>query len=322
MYILMITATPFNQGHRTGKTVILLMLLVIVLGCSRDPDATYVDFTPKVTSEQPRDEFTDTRNFRVAIGSMVSAQETVGNYHLLLNFIADKLDSKVQLVQRRTYGEINELIGLGKIDLAFICSGPYVRDREKFGFEAVAMPEIRGSHFYQAYLIVNKDSGLRTFEDLSGKSFAFTDPESNTGRLVPAYWLKQKGQDPENFFEKTIYTYSHDGSIMAVAMSLVDGATVHGHIWEYYIQNNPIYAARSRVIKKSDQFGNPPVVVSNRLSSATKATIRDLLLNMHASVTGKKILAGMMIDRFVPPREECYTPIMTMIMQNAAAGDS
>jgi len=292
-----------------------LMILLTVIGCTGEQDVTFIDFSQRVSVQQERPPVEENTLFRVAVGSMISPKETVGNYHQLLNYIAVRLGRRIQLVQRKTYSEINELIGLGKIDLAFICSGPYVGGREKYGFEALAMPRIRGSHFYQAYLIVNKDSNFHTLDDLSGKTFAFTDPESNTGRLVPAYWLKQKGKSPELFFGKTIYTYSHDSSIMAVAMSLVDGASVHGHIWEYYNKRNPIHTARTRIIRKSDLFGNPPVVVSRKMPEPLKENIRALLLNMHQASEGKRILEGLMIERFVLPREECYAPILTMMTE-------
>ena len=41
------------------------------------------------------------------------------------------------------------------------------------------------------------------------------------------------------FFSNTIYTYSHDNSIMAVAKGMVDGASVDGLIWEFYHQRKP-----------------------------------------------------------------------------------
>jgi phosphonate transport system substrate-binding protein len=110
----------------------------------------------------------------------------------------------VQFIQRKTYGEVNELIGKGQIDLAFICSGPYATGKEKYGFEILATPQVRGSPFYHAYLIVNKNSDIRRLEDLRGHTFAFTDPASNTGRLVPLYWLNHMGERPETFFSKFI----------------------------------------------------------------------------------------------------------------------
>ena len=201
---------------------------------------------------------------------------------------------------------------MGQIDLAFICSGPYASGRDELGFEALAMPRVRGSHLYQSYLIVNNDGPIQKLADLKGKIFAFSDPHSNTGKLVPDYWLWQEGEKPETFFGKTIYTYSHDNSIMAVAMSLVDGAAVNGQVWEYYNQRNPVFTSKTRIIKKSMPFGNPPVVASSRLPNQTKDRLRGLLLSMHREPEGKKILDELMIDSFIAPKEECYDPILAM----------
>jgi phosphonate transport system substrate-binding protein len=261
-----------------------------------EQDATFVDFSDRIIVERPGDGSQEDAHFKVAVGSIISAQETVVYYHELLEYIAEKLGREIKLVQRKTYGEINQLISAGQIDLAFICSGPYASGREKFGFEALAMPRVRGSHLYQSYLIVNKDGPSQT----------------NTGKLVPTYWLGLEGEKPENFFGKTIYTYSHDNSIMAVAMSLVDGAAVNGQVWEYYHHRDPVFTAKTRVIRKSEPFGNPPVVASSRLPSKMKERMRDLLLNMHQDPQGKKILKKLMIDRFIAPIEGCYDPILAM----------
>jgi phosphonate transport system substrate-binding protein len=281
-------------------------------GCSNEPEATYVDFSHRIIVEQPGDQPRDGAYFKVAVGSMISAKETAVNYHQLLDYIAGKLGRKIELVQRKTYGEINELIGEGQIDLAFICSGPYAFGKDKYGFEALAMPEIRGTNMYQSYLIVNIHSPYKKLEDLSGKTFAFTDPGSNTGKLVPTYWLKQQEKTPEDFFGKVIYTYSHDNSIMAVAMSMVDGAAVHGQIWEYYHRKDPAVTSRTRIIKKSESFGNPPVVASSHLPLQIKMRMREILFQMHRDETGKKILDELMIDRFIEPQKKCYEPILAM----------
>lgn len=85
--------------------------------------------------------------------------------------------------------------------------------------------------------------------------FAFTDPGSNTGALVPRYWLALKGIAAHLYFKEIVYTYSHDNSIMAVAKGLVDGATVDGHKWEFYHRKTPYFTEKTRVIKKSETFG-------------------------------------------------------------------
>jgi phosphonate transport system substrate-binding protein len=219
-------------NHRLSKALAMIPAAVISLlvGCGGDPEGKVVNFSQTVSVEQPGRKAPTTESFRVAVGAMISPRETVHLYHDLLDYIAEKMGREIELVQRKTYGQINELFINEQIEMAFICSGPYATGKDRYGFHALAVPLIDSKHLYHSYLIVHKDSSYQKFSDLKGKTFAFTDPDSNTGRLVPAYWLSLQGETPENYFGRTVYTYSHDNSIMAVAMNLMDGAAVHGHL--------------------------------------------------------------------------------------------
>lgn len=290
----------------------LFILFLFCSGCSRGGDTTVVDFSKTIPVARPGEQPPAQHSLRVAVGAMISPKETFVYYRQILDYIGTNLGKDVQLVQRKTYGEINELFGKGEIDLAFVCSGPYANGKEKFGFELLATPQVQGSHYYHSYLIVNKDSPFHRLEDLKGRVFAFTDPDSNTGKLVPTYWLAQMGVRPENFFGKTIYTYSHDNSILAVARGLVDGAAIDGLIWEYYHHINPIFTSRTRIIRKSEPYGIPPLVVSRQSPFELKRSIRRLLLTMHQDPEGEQILSALMIDRFIEPQEEWYDSIRHM----------
>ncbi len=112
-------------ADQIGSRIIVAVLLVISYSCSGEPEPAFVDFSQRMTIKQPGDEPLQRSHFKVAVGSMISAQETAVYYRELLDYIAGKLGRDIQLVQRKTYGEINELIGQGQIDFAFICSGPY-----------------------------------------------------------------------------------------------------------------------------------------------------------------------------------------------------
>jgi phosphonate transport system substrate-binding protein len=283
-----------------------------LIGCSGDQEPAFIDFSKKMVDVQSPEKHPEGSVIRVAVAAMISAKESVVYYHQLLDFIAKQLGHKIELIQRKTYSEINDLLKNGKIDLAFICSGPYATGRQIYGFEALAVPQVRGKHSYHSYLIVNQNSTFQNLMDLRGHTFAFTDPESNTGKLVPTYWLVQKKERPKEFFGKIIYTHSHDNSIMAVATSLVDGAAVHEQIWEYFNDKNPTFTAGTRIIKKSQPFGNPPVVASKYLSNQLKADIERLLMTMHLDPKGKKILDELMIDRFVQPEDSWYDSIVAM----------
>jgi phosphonate transport system substrate-binding protein len=303
---------PAKSDHRHFVWILTFAMAIFMPSCSEDQEPSYIDLSQKMTVDQSVKESPNGEDIRVAVAAMISARESVVYYHQLLDFIAQRLGHKIKLIQRKTYGEINEMLQNGKIDLAFICSGPYATGREIFGFEALAVPQVRGKHFYHSYLIVNHSSPFQGLMDLRGKTFAFTDPESNTGMLVPTYWLVQRNQEPEEFFGRIIYTHSHDNSIMAVANSLVDGAAVHEQIWEYFNEKNPTFTSSTRIIKKSQPFGNPPVVASQYLSGQLKTDIRGLLMTMHQDPEGKRILDELMIDRFLHPEDKWYESIVSM----------
>ncbi|MBW1608054.1 MAG: phosphate/phosphite/phosphonate ABC transporter substrate-binding protein [Deltaproteobacteria bacterium] len=300
----------------------LSLIMFLSSGCSRDAGYTPIDFSNTIKTEKSKSLDDKEHTLKVAVSAMVSPKETFSTYRDLIDYIGDHLNYKIQLIQRKTYGDINELFLKQQIDLAFICSGPYAVGKEKYGFEALATPVIREKPFYQSYLIVNKNSSIEKIEDLRNGVFAMTDPASNTGAMVPLYWLAKMGEKPETFFKNVTYTYSHDNSILAVARSLVDGAAVDGIIWEYYNARNPLNTSQTRVIKKSIPFGSPPFVASKYLASEIKEKARDLLLNMHQDPKGRPILKELMIDRFVSPKDTWYQPVREIKKQLNVANRS
>ncbi len=295
------------------RQLLVVILFCLLTGCTGDSDVKVVNFAETVEVARPNVDKPSDKPLQVAVAAMVSPKETFVYYRELLEYVGAKMGKQVELIQRKTYGEIDELLGKGLIDVAFVCSGPYAAGKDRYGFDLLATPEIHGSHFYRAYLIVNANSSYNRLEDLRGKVFAFTDPGSNTGRLVPTYWLAVIGEKPETFFGSTIYTYSHDNSIMAVARGLVDGASMDGSIWDYLDQRNPSLTSSTRIIKKSEPYGIPPLVASRQLSKQLKQRISNLLFSMHEDPDGRRILSELSIDRFVPPQDDWYDTIRQML---------
>ena len=290
----------------------LIILSFLMTGCEKNDGYEFVNLSEKLETAKPLPATTDLKELRVAVAAMISPQDTLVYYEELLNYIGEKLGRDIVLVQRKTYSEVNELFPKRLIDLAFVCSGPYANEKNKYEFEGLATPIIRGEPYYRSYLIVQKESFHQSLGDLRGKTFAFTDPDSNSGTLVPRFWLVEKKETPASFFKQVTYTFSHDNSILAEARGLVDGAAVDGHKWEFYNTKNPYFTSKTRVIKKSDKYGNPPLVASSFLDTHLKTGIQTIVLSMHKTDEGKRILENLMIDRFELPREEWYKNVQAM----------
>jgi phosphonate transport system substrate-binding protein len=207
---------------------------------------------------------------------------------------------------------VNDLIQAKVVDAAFVCTLSYVLGHDKFGMELVAATEIDSLPQYFSYIIVRKDSGIESFEELRGKTFAFMDPQSNSGTLYPTYRLEQMGESPISFFHNYVYTYGHDNSVKAVLNNTVDGAAVENLIFNYMAAQDPEVASQIKVIEVSPPFGSPPVVVHPDLDSETKEKLRNILLDMNKDDQGKEILSKMNIDGFVFVSDSTYDSIREM----------
>ncbi|MBZ4659190.1 MAG: phosphate/phosphite/phosphonate transporter, periplasmic binding protein, partial [Desulfacinum sp.] len=119
-----------------------------------------------------------------------------------------------------------------------------------------------------------------------------------------------------------IFTYSHDNSILAVARGLVDGASVDSLIWDYYQAEDSRWTYKTRIIRRSQPFGIPPVVVSPALDPAVKETLRTVLFTMHEDPQGKAILDELHIDRFVAPQAAWYESVKALqaFLANTTSG--
>lgn len=262
-----------------------------------------------------------TAPLRLGMGAMITPKEGYVYYQRLKEYIEKNLGHPVQVVDRANYTEMNRMLESGLVDIAFVCAGPYVDGKAKFGLELLAMPLVKGKPIYYSYIIVPADSPARRFEDLRGKVFAFADPKSNSGKLVPTYMLSRMNETPDSFFSRFQFTYGHDKSIRAVAEKLVDGAAVDSLIWEYLASKSPELTAKTKIIAQSEPCGIPPVVVRSGLDPKLKLRLREILVSASADPVGREILKGMMIEGFVPGDDKNYNSIRDINTWLAGHGD-
>ncbi len=252
---------------------------------------------------------------RLAVAAIISPQGTAESYAALADYLSKKLNRPVELVQRRTYAEVNELIAENAVDLAFVCTSAYILGSDSFGMQLLVAPQVDGQKVYQSVLIVPADSTATSMADLAGATFAFTDPISFSGRTYPTYLLQQLGTTPEVFFNRTFFTYSHDKAIDAVANKLADGAAVDSLVLRYAFENDPTLENKIKIIHTSPSFGIPPVVVSPNQSPYLKSVLRDTLLEMTANAEGLRILEKLGFDGFTILDDSAYDSAREVVVQ-------
>ncbi len=298
---------------KRGKVLLGFILLVsLVVGwlsfCRLDAAEreNYLDFRKVAATPIASALSNDKQALRIVVFSILLPQETIVHYRTIANYLGEKIQRPVILIQRKSYAEMAVLLLNGGADMAFFSSGGYNSFRNVGEMEVLVSQQRMGQPYNQGFLLVAQDSEAKTLADLRGKTIAFSDPLSYSGYAFLAEMLKEQQETPENFFGRYIYTYNHEKSFRAVATRLVDAAAVTSLIYYRAQQKTPELADAVKIIAVSPPFGAGPVVVGKSVSAAQREALRKSLLSIHEDPWGKAALAGLMIDKYIPANLDYY----------------
>lgn len=155
-----------------------------------------------------------------------------------------------------------------------------------------------GNPGYWSLLIVNKDSNLKTLDDVlksGGKlSYGAGDPNSTSGTAVPGYYLWAANKiEPKTFF-KTMRSSNHETNLLSVINKQVDVAVNNTEALERYRLNTGKDANDSvRVLWKSPLIPADPLVMRSDLPADLKGRIRDFFVNYGKGKDAQREMANL-----------------------------
>ncbi|MBI4654645.1 MAG: hypothetical protein HY752_06580 [Nitrospirae bacterium] len=106
---------------------LVLILMADLIGCSREQEPKKIILEEDIVLEA-EEELPEKNPIRIAIGSMMTPKEGYAYYKQLMDYIGEKMGRPVKLIDREKYAEIIALLKTGYLDIAFVCSKPYVDD--------------------------------------------------------------------------------------------------------------------------------------------------------------------------------------------------
>lgn len=293
---------------RHGRKMMLLGAALASLGCVDTPyPEVRLDLSTRLEPAAGADQLAGPV-LRLSVAAMQSPADTFSAYSRFFGRVGALMGGRVQFVQRRTYGEVNDLLLSGQLDAALVCTGGFLEleARGPGAVEVLAVPVIGGKSTYHSLLIVPAASRAQSLADLAGARFAFTDELSLSGHLYVAGLLRDLGQDPRRYFASTLFTRSHDRSVEAVVKGLVDGASVDSLVFESLVARDPALERKVRVVHRSPAYGVMPVVASMALPAVDRARLKAVLLDLHRDAEASAALRAVHIERFVAPEPGLY----------------
>jgi len=280
-----LTRRTFAQGLTTA-----LALAAVPAGAA---DRLHLVLTP---SQKPTDLMATGEEFGRVLGKLVGVPVRVT--------VASDYAAVIEALRNRT------------ADLAFVHPGGYVLASREAKATIVAKNLWHGKSSFTSRIYVRRDAGIKTVEDLRGKTIAFVDPASSSGYIYPMVLLIKRGlvtnRDPKTFFKEVVFSGAHDASMRALLNGHVDAIASFDMAREQYLKDA---TERERLIFVAETEPIPEAGIAARdgLDAATFAKVRAALLQIRAPAHAALLKRLYEIDGFETAEDREYDPVRAAI---------
>lgn len=208
-------------------------------------------------------------------------------------YLEKKTPYKFKVSVPSSYIAVVEAFGTKRADIAALNTFGYILANERFGTEALITVIRYGQDTYKAQIVAKADGTVKSVSDINGKKFAFVDPASTSGYLLPAKLFMDKGVSPS----ETVFAQKHDNVITMVYQGQVDaGATFYSPPEEGKIQDArrlvktqfPDVEKKIKIIELTEAIPNDPIVFRKDLPAEVKTAVVNALLEFVKEEKGKE----------------------------------
>jgi phosphonate transport system substrate-binding protein len=215
--------------------------------------------------------------------------QTTDSFGAFIPYAASKLGVPVKLFTASDFIGVNNAIVARQIHFAWTSPSAFSGSFLECGCvePIVAALDKDGNLGYNSVLIVRADSPAQGIDDLRGKIVARTEPNSNSGYLVPMVEFARMGKPVTSFFNSPV-SGGHTQSVLGVLQGTYDAAFTwttrgdgYGQI-RTMIDRGMLKRDQIRVIWESAIVPAPPVIVHRDSPAALKADLIAFFLQLQA----------------------------------------
>lgn len=229
------------------------------------------------------------------------------------------------------YNATIEAMRTGKADIASFGPLSYTQAHDRANVECLVAPASDGKKEncgYYSYLVTQAgNTKINSITDLKGKKFAFVDPDSTSGNLVPTYEIIKAFKDETltmdelhtngKFFESVTYSGSHPNGLQAVAKGDIDAAPCASDNYDREIANKRVDEKAVKIIFKSPKIMGSPIAIRRDIPDDVKKALKDFYLKYDKDEYFQKFVGqkdGQKI-RYVEVNDEDYKNIYNLKKQ-------
>ena len=254
--------------------------------------------------------------------ALVPGQDSVvlmKNSEVLKKWILDKTGLHVTMQVPTSYIAVVEAFGSSRVDLAILNTFGYILAHDKYGAEALLIG-VNGQRSEYWGQIITKNPRIQSLQDLKGKKFAYVDPASTSGYILPAKLFK----DEKIKLGETVFAGKHDSVVTMVYQGRVDaGATYHTpaengepqDARRLVLAQYPDVFEKVRILRLTGSIPSDPVVFRKDLPIEIREKLVAALKIFGSTAEGEKALRNLyLLTGFKDCTDKTYDPVRKMLL--------
>lgn len=161
-------------------------------------------------------------------------------------------------------------------------------------------------------IIVRRDSGIDSVDDLKGKAVSFPAPTALAATMMTQHFLQAHGLDVRRDIEAR-YVGSMESSLLNIHRGNVAAGTAYPPAWRMFIRERPALAGELRVLWQTESLPNNSVMARDDVPPELVDRLGRVLVSMHSTPAGRLVLEGMDLPNFEPATNTTYDPVRTFL---------
>ncbi len=239
-----------------------------------------------------------------AVHPFLSALELHERFQPLVDELSVRTGYEIVLQVSKDYPTHVDTLCSGRADIVFMGPSIYVNAFDcnpgikLLGVLNGRIPMLRGA------IIVRKESPLKSLSDLNGHSIAFVSRQSTMGFKLACAELHKVGLSLDRLSAHA-FLGNHENVAFSVLAGKFDAGSVKYEAYEKMCNEG------LRILAEQPQVADHAFVASSSLEEGIVLKIKDVLLHLHETEFGRKILHNLRPDAVAirPVRNEDYDPL-------------
>jgi len=234
--------------------------------------------------------------------------DVIDRFKPLIDHLQAVLGVKVKPISASDYAGVITSMAHKHLEIAYLGPKSYVEAANIAAAQAVVLETVTaGSRGYTGIIIVKRGSPLKNMEQAKGHVFAFTEPNSTSGYLVPMVLFRRDLKaDPNQYFKKVLFSGSHDASILGVKNGSIELAATNDLMLNRAIEKGLVSMEDFDIIWKGELIPGSPICVRGDLPESFKAAVAGAMLSFNSNKRG---LAKLQIAGYAPASDADYDSI-------------